>query len=490
MNYGTLQTDIGVISFELLDTALDQPDAEFKRKIFIAQGDNYTIQLQDYRIAPYDRDNNNLPLEIRELIKNHHSLPEIIEKQIRFLYGKGPVLYREEIRNDKVVRIPVVDMQITNWLNSWKSAGMKDSYKQYLQKVIREYYYTEGHFTMYRMARGRNMNIGLPVVGLEHIKSQSARIATKNKKYWTNQYMLDNEDFNYIILADWLLSYKTIFEVYNRFDETDPLRYDNPINYTKADSFGEEIYSYPVWYYGLKEWIKGSNVNPKQLQSFFKNLLTAKYHVKIPGAWVENERSRLNAIIEQNEDLYAQDLPFAKDYKGVELIDNSTLAPLKFSEQMVIDRVRAELTKLTNMMTGEENAGKIFSSIKYHTDYGLEGWEIEEIPMNISNFVETLINYDKRAVEVILSGKGVDSSLSNVSKDGIISKSGSDLYYNYLIYLNNLAVPEELVCYDINRAIELNFPSKQGIKLGFLHEIPTRQEETTPSERLTNNANQ
>jgi hypothetical protein len=488
MNYETVQTDIGVISFEMLTTKFDEAEKEFLNQVLTTQSDNNTLQLQEYRIAPYDKTRNNLPMEIRELIKYHHTLPEVIEKQIRYLYGKGPYLYREEIREDKVVRVPVIDAQISTWLESWRVNGLRDSYKHYLLKVIREYYYTEGHWTQYRLSRGRNLNMGLPVVGLEHIKSQQARMATKNKKYWSNRYQLDNEDFNYVILADWYMNWQTEYEVYHRFDETNPLAHDNAINYTKNDSFGEEIYSYPVWYYGLKEWIKGSNVNPKQLQSFFKNLLTAKYHVKIPGAWVTNERTLLNSIIEQNFELYADEKPFAISYKGLDLIDKTTSEPLRFSEHMITDRIKMELKKLTDMMTGEENAGKIFSSVKYNTEYGLEGWEIEEIPINISNFVDTLINYDKRAVEVILSGKGVDSSLSNVSKDGIISKSGSDLYYNYLIYLNNLAIPEEIVTYDINKAIALNFPAKQGIKLGFLHEIPTRQQETTPSDRLNQTA--
>ena len=78
------------------------------------------------------------------------------------------------------------------------------------------------------------------------------------------------------------------------------------------------------------------------------------------------------------------------------------------------------------------------------------------------------------------------ASITNVENDGVISKSGSDVYYNYMVYLNSLAYAEQFVCRELNRAISLNFPEQYaaGIRLGLRIEVPARQQEITPSKRL------
>lgn len=89
---------------------------------------------------------------------------------------------------------------------------------------------------------------------------------------------------------------------------------------------------------------------------------------------------------------------------------------------------------------------------------------------------------------MILAGKGISASITNVENDGVISKSGSDVYYNYMIYSNALTIAEYYVTRDINRAIRLNFPraATENIRLGFRIEIPSKQQETAPSERMEN----
>ena len=69
--------------------------------------------------------------------------------------------------------------------------------------------------------------------------------------------------------------------------------------------------------------------------------------------------------------------------------------------------------------------------------------------------------------------------------DGEISKSGSDVYYNYLIYVASLTWDEFIVTKDINNYIRLNWPEKwvEGIRLGFWIDIPAKLQDTTSSER-------
>lgn len=97
-----------------------------------------------------------------------------------------------------------------------------------------------------------------------------------------------------------------------------------------------------------------------------------------------------------------------------------------------------------------------------------------------------MIDYDKRADEALLSAVGLDPSISSVSKDGVISKSGADVYYNYLIYLMSLTPDDEVCSEPFNQAIQINFPElyKEGYRIGFYREVPSRQEEVSPKERL------
>ena len=113
--------------------------------------------------------------------------------------------------------------------------------------------------------------------------------------------------------------------------------------------------------------------------------------------------------------------------------------------------------------------------------------------MKYKEYISTITDYDKRADEVITSSIGIDSSISNISKDGVISKSGADVYYNYLIYLHtNLPTAERVSTEAINWAIRINFPElyKRGFRVGLYTDVPARQEEVSTNDRLQNTLNQ
>jgi len=56
--------------------------------------------------------------------RTENVLPEVIQKQVKFLFGKGPRLYQEiqsgEGEKRKAVRIPVEVPAIMEWLESWE----------------------------------------------------------------------------------------------------------------------------------------------------------------------------------------------------------------------------------------------------------------------------------------------------------------------------------------------------------------------------------
>ena len=152
---------------------------------------------------------------------------------------------------------------------------------------------------------------------------------------------------------------------------------------------------------------------------------------------------------------------------------------------MMEQLINYQLRQITKFLSGEgENQGKLWASTKW----GEDGWEFKDFPGSFKEYMEAVISYDKRADQVILAGKGINASITNVENDGVLSKSGSDVYYNYLIYANALVIAEFYVTQDINRAIRYNFPYavKENIRLGFRIDIPSKQQETTPADRQEN----
>ena len=61
-----------------------------------------------------------------------------------------------------------------------------------------------------------------------------------------------------------------------------------------------------------------------------------------------------------------------------------------------------------------------------------------------------------------------------------------------MIYLTQQSIAEQVVCADINYALKLNFPDKyeSGIRIGFFRPNVQRQEDLSPSQRMSNQTEQ
>lgn len=482
------------LTFELLSASdkftIDDEKEKFSKLFRV--GEYFTHG--EYTVAAYG-DDNNLPVELREVIKKNHLLPEILKKQVRFLYGQGPFLYDTEIANEKMVKKPLprnAFKQVWKWLESWQRNGIIEDYKTYLKRVLLEYYYTEGVFSKWVFNKSRRTNGPLPVRGLEYMPSQRCRLAMPGLISY-NDY-LEDHDFTHIMYSRWDKPYRINAEVFPRLNMANPLKHNVAINYARDFGFGEELYSYPTFYYGLRDWIIGSNLDAKYINSYLKNSLSAKIHVVIPDIWLRQKESKLQEICQINISRGQNQQALIEKYEGVTIVKdvNGIKTALPFDYWMIQKIVDTKIEELLNVMTGEgDNQGKTFISRSFRTEHGLEEWEFKEIPVKYKEFVDAILSYDKRAVEVILQGKGVPPSISSVSNEGIFQTSGSDTYYNYLIYLASQNYAEEYATMDINNALHINFPELrvENIRLGFYRHIPERQEEVQPDNRLTNTAN-
>jgi hypothetical protein len=488
-NHGLVygQKDTAMLSFEIVSAA-DKTTIEEERSkynVFNVYGEYFSFA--DYTLASYGEDNK-LPTEVKNMIKDNHLLPEVLKKQVRFLYGNGPFLYREEVdeTGDNIRRIALSKQKyadVWQWLNSWESNGIENSVEQYLKGAAMEYYYTEGIPTKWLYNRSRRLAVRaanvLPVRGLEYVPSTKFRFAKQGHREIGE--LLERKDFTHAMVGRWDMATRENMEVFPLLDRANPLRHSVAVNYVADLSFGDEIYSIPTFYYGLKEWIRSSNLNPKYINSYLRNSLSAKLHVIIPDSWIVSKQKTLEEICRKNRELDQQGKALITEYEGLKEIGTT------FSVAMIQKLIDLKLEELTNVLSGEgDNQGKAFYSRSFRTQYGVEEWQFKEIPVKYKEFIDTLTSLDKHTVKVILEGKGIDPSISNVSGEGLFQSSGSQAYYNYIIYLSQLTFAEDFVCADINRALRINFPrlEREGVKLGLFRRIPERQKELSSDERL------
>lgn len=443
-----------------------------------------------YYIWPNGIDNLD-PNTCDRLISGNRLLPSLIEKQIAILYGNGPALYTEEISAEgTIVRHYLKDQEIESWLDSWQERGLPDSFKEYINKCIRSYYYSEGIFSKWMLTRAAQsgmLKAGMyKVAGLEHINELRCRLATRNKKI-ASRTDVEDRDFQFVMVGNWDGgSIQSEYKVYQRLNYTKPLDAATVVSYAKNPNHGSDIYATNVFFAGLKHWLIGCNATPEYINSFLENALSVRHHVIIPEAWVEEKRSQLTEVCAQNARLQSEGKTLISVKFGAETFEIGT----EYSETLLDRYVAKELQKMTDWLSGRgKNQGKLYATRSLLNNAGdVEEWKIETVDQKYKEYIESLLSYDKRADMVLLSSKGIDSSISNVSADGTISKSGSDAYYNYVIYLTQQAIPEDVVCRDVNYAIKLNFPEKyaQGIRLGFYRPTVQRQEDVSPSNRIAN----
>ena len=435
--------------------------------------------------------NNDDPDVCAALIKGNRLLPSLIEKQVAILYGTGPMLFREETGDDGTVsRRYIQDPEVQAWLEGWKRNGLPDSYKEYLIKCIRSYYYSEGIFSQWQLTRGTMAHVPgtLPVAGLRHISELRARLATA--KDISRKTDVVQSDFDCVLVGNWGKTTSTSnYDVYPKFNPVKPLQCNGAISYSRNADYDNDIYATNVFFNGVRQWIIGCNATPYYINSFLENALSARHHIIIPNAWYNAKKEALEELCQMNAEKKAGG---AKDGELITVkVGSETLEiGTEYSEMLLEKYVNLELRNLTSFLAGRgKNQGKTYATRSFMNENGdIEQWKIEEIPQKYKEYIEALISVDKRADMVLLSAKGIDPSISNITSDGTISKSGSDAYYNYIIYLTQQAIPDSVVCADLNEAIALNFPEKyaEGIRIGFHRPAVQRQEDVSPANRMAN----
>ena len=438
--------------------------------------EGYVMQVEGYNVL--SRGSNDRQIEdVSRNIKSNRLLPEVIEKQVKIMYGMGPHVYRPAINEEgQLVRKWEECPAIIDWLQSWNDYGITEDYMDFTQQCVRRYYYFEDFFVKWRFLRGKTIG-KLPVAGLELIENSRARLASAKQLPPFGGYNYD--DFRYVMVGNWRTN--GMFKVYPRFDMRDIDSYTVAISHHANDDV-DSLYGRNKAYDGSREWLLAANENPRFIRSFLRNAMAAKIHVIIPNEWVESKRKQIQSLCEENR---------KRKQEGKELIRfNGIEIGTQYNEALVIQYTNTELERLTTYLSGADNQGKMFSTFSFRDSRSEEvKWKIEQVDLKYKEYIESLISFDRRADEVLLSAKGIDPSISNVSKEGVISKSGSDAYYNYIIYQDQLHAPEKICCDAINMAVRVNFPHlwRKGYRIGFYRSVPMRQQDISPNNRITAN---
>jgi hypothetical protein len=477
-NVGTYIEDGNVISFQMGDRPMSSvldPDPLFPS--FEGGMPDYRWQtVQGFQVVTRGYNDRKCE-EIASDIKKNRLLPRLITKQVNMLYGHGPAVYVNKLEGGKLKREWIECPEVMGWLDSWSAHGIETDYKEFAKSIIKNFYYFHDFFVKWRFSMGKERG-AMAVAGLESVENRLCRLATQKRDAATD--VVYYKDFRHIAVGKWDNGIST-FKIYPKFSVENIQDYRFAAISHHREKSVDDFYGVNETHEGTRSYIRGSNETADYINSFLKNALAAKIHIVIPNAWIESKRNQITRLCDENKKRASKGESKLK-YNGIDI-------GTSFKESVLIQYIQQELRNISQYLSGADNQGKAYATYSFKNSSGEEErWKIETVDLKYKEYVDALISYDKRADEVLLSSVGLDSSISSVSKDGVISKSGADAYYNYLIYILSLTSEDEICSEPFNLALAVNFPDlyAQGMRIGYYREVPSRQEDVSPKDRLNN----
>lgn len=405
---------------------------------------------ENLELLPYGN-RNDIPQLLRDVVYSNPNIPGVFEKKQGLLWGKGPLLYKEDFvdtsKGRQRVRLWDENKEIQEWLDSW-------DYIDYLLTAITDFNFIQGSFTKFKRENGINNKGRKFIHSLEQMNPAKTRLARN----------INSSKATHAIFTDYFQNGSQLdYQTYNLFDHNDAFAHPNAVMYSRTKTFACDHYAIPT-IYGALEWIRRSTAIPLILKALSKNSVNAKYHVTSPAKFWDDKRKELTTKAEA---------------QGVDYNENDLIA-----------YERELFRTIMETLSSDENVGKIWHTKNVLIVDGVnlleQGWSIKPIDQNIKDFVETQIKIGNKADSAVSAALGIHKSLAGISGEGH-ADSGSEQLYAYLMYkLIGVDIPEYVVTKAINAAIKANFP-KTDLKLGFYHEEAQRQEDQSSKDRVKNN---
>ena len=408
---------------------------------------NKDYYIGDWSIKPYG-DNNNLPKEIQRVIQSNSDAPGELKRKTNLLWGKGPKLYKEPIKDGVLTREWVEDAEIQAWLDSW-------DFEEYLIKACVDYQHLEGFFTKFYLNKGfTRLGRREMISKLEHSKIDRTRLVSKKNS--------NNVAATHALVTD--LAFETMsslmdLSIYKLFNFKKPFESKTSIHYSNMYSFCQDYYTVPD-IYGALEWIRRSNSAPLILKALSKHGINPTYHVESPQAFW--------------------------DLKEKSLKENCTERGVTYKHQMLLDYETELLKGISKVLASPENVGKFWHTKKAFEVEGTNliehGWTIKKIEQNVLDYIKAQEKISDHSSKKISTSIGLHSAIGGSGADTKVNSGGEQHYAleNYLATQND--IPEMIVMKCINMALKINFP-KKNLKMGFYHVGTKRLQDITPSER-------
>ena len=431
----------------ILSNRLDGSLNSFGSLVWQNTGRNWETLPQtigDAQVVPYGP-RNEIPTFLRDVISENNLVPGILNRQLGLLWGQGPHLFQLGYVDGKITQMWVEDTEVQAWLESW-------DFRKYLRGCATDYLTLGGFFDAKYLERGHRIGLNKRLAKLEPIPAKNARLE------WVDSHRI--EDVRHIFVGDFEnLCLNTGIQSFPVYDRRDPGRYPVSASYNHLYSFSRDFYSIPQYWGALRWIIRGSEI-PLIFKYVTDNGINLAYHVHSTESYWNYRREALRGLH-----------PDWSDAQVEEEIMNITV---KLLDSMV------------NVLTGKENAGKLFHSIDTTDEQGnVQSWKVEAIDQKIKDFVESQLKIGDASVSAITSGMGLHPSLSNIMVNGKLA-SGSELLYAFKLYLHtDLEIPTSIILEPINQAIAYNFPGK-NVKLGFYHQSIQSEEALSSGQRLKN----
>lgn len=158
-NLGCYIDDNNAITFQIGSTPYARMEDDTDEFLGVK---NEAVAMQWLNINGYNaycRGTDNRQCErIEKDIKRNRLLPRLISKQVNMLYGRGPKIYKETLKEGKPAKEWTEEPLIQEWLESWENNGMEMKYTDFGLAIIKRYYLFQDFFVKWRMSYGVDNN--------------------------------------------------------------------------------------------------------------------------------------------------------------------------------------------------------------------------------------------------------------------------------------------------------------------------------------------
>lgn len=356
-----------------------------------------------------DGPDNLFPYRWKQLIESDSIMPGMLRQRIDLMLAGKTMLYTEVLEDDKIRKIPLLNNEISDWLESW-------DFNNYLINQATDFVYIERIATMMIPNKYRRLTSDFDhlkkIASLQRIPVEDVRMGPYDSNYQIGNYYI----------SDWLQWTSGVTKV-PAFNKLDP--FSSPsMYYEKMPSFCSKYYGRPSTI-GVANYLNLKLLILNNTEDFIINA-PFRFHIESPFEYWQK-------VQESNG------------------WDQAQLSA--YEDQMLSD--------MDNFLKASDgrNAMKRFHTKYNLSEYGKErlGWKITPISDDSEKRMDSNFKGFEKINENIIAATSLDPSLSNIQITGKLSSGLDKLIAFNMHQLTNTPTPRRKILAAVNEAIKLNF---------------------------------